>query len=215
MKVLVKIKDDRLSFLNRKKLNTEYKNMLNTNVISNDELVFSDEYILKNYKILASFFNEIIKTYNLTTLSFQTMEVAKLIFPIINKLKNINALYFESEEVLPYKFSEKICKLNNIKYISAQYIPQYMFEMLDKYGIIPESRDEILFTSNFMELNGLSTYSNIYYKYTLYLEFPLSKQDLIDFTTFCKINKNLKTININIPNKFNLEEIIFILREDV
>ena len=76
MKILVKIKDDRLSFYNKKKLNNEYKNMLNTNVISNDELVFSDEYIKENYKIVATFLREIAKTYNLTTLSFQNFEVA-------------------------------------------------------------------------------------------------------------------------------------------
>jgi len=87
MKVLVKIKDDRLSFINRKKLNLEYKNMLNTNVISNDELVFSDEYIKENYKIVSTFLNELIKTYNINTLSFQNMEVAKIMFPFYIRLK--------------------------------------------------------------------------------------------------------------------------------
>ncbi|MBE6148005.1 MAG: class B sortase [Firmicutes bacterium] len=213
MKVLVKIKDDKLTFLNKKKLNAEYKNMLNTNVISNDELVFSDQYIKENYKIIATFLSELIKTYSLTTLSFQNMEVATLFFPIINKIKYISIINFESDEILPYKFCEKLLKCQNIKFVSAQYIPPYMFEMLDKYDIIPESRNEILFTSNFMELNGLSTYSSLFYKYTVYLDFPLSSEDLNDFKTFCKINRHLKNVHINIPNKFNLEEIIFLLKE--
>ena len=213
MKVLVKIKDDKLSFLNRKKLNTEYKNMLNTNVISNDELVFSDEYIKENYKIIATFLSELIKTYQLTTLSFQNLDVAALFFPILHKIKSISIINFESEEVLPYKFCEKILKCPNIKFVSAQYIPPYMFELLDKYGTIPESRNEILFTSNFMELNGLSTYYSLFYKYTVYLDFPLSSEDLNDFRTFCKINRHLRVIHINVPNKFNLEEIIYILKE--
>lgn len=187
--------------------------MLNTNVISNDELVFSDEYITENYKIVSTFLSELVKTYNLTTLSFQNMEVAALFIPIIAKIKLISIINFESEEVLPYKFCEKLIKCQNIKFISAQYIPPYMFEMLDKYGIIPESRNEILFTSNFMELNGLSTYYSLFYKYTIYLDFPLSSEDLSDFKTFCKINRHVKKIHINIPNKFNLEEIIFILKE--
>lgn len=213
MKVLVKIKDDKLTFLNKKKLNAEYKNMLNTNVISNDELVFSDQYIKENYKIIATFLSELIKTYNLTTLSFQNMEVAALLFPILNKIKHVSIINFESEEILPYRFCEKLLKCQNIKFVSAQYIPPYMFEMLDKYGIIPESRNEILFTSNFMELNGLSTYYSLFYKYTVYLDFPLSHEDLNDFKTFCKINRHLRIVHINIPNKFNLEEIIFILKE--
>ena len=213
MKILVKIKDDKLSFFNRKKLNTEYKNMLNTNVISNDELVFSDEYIEKNYKILASFFSELTKTYNVNILEFQNMDVALLIMPIFNKIKNINSLYFTSEEVLPYKMCERLLKCNNIKYISAAYIPNYMFELLDKYGIVSESRDEVLYTSNFMELNGLSTYSTIFYKYSVLLDYPLTNEDFQDFTTFCKINKNLKIVHLNMPTKINLEEVVYILKE--
>ena len=213
MKVLVKISDKKLSFLNKKRLNTEYKNMLNTNVISNDELVFSDEYITKNYKILTSFFNELSKNYDVNTISFQNMEVASVIMPIVGKLKSISILNFESNEVLPYKICEKIIKCYAIKYVSAEYIPQYMFETLNKYDIIAESREEILFTSNFMELNGLSNYSSIYYKYTVYLNLPMSKEDFNDFTSFCKINRHLKVVHIDVPNKLNLEEIIYILKE--
>ena len=213
MKILVKIKDDKLSFLNRKKLNNEYKNMLNTNVISNDELVFSDEYIQKNYKILSAFFSELTNTYNINVLSFQTMEVALLIMPIFNKIKNINAIYVESEEILPYKVCEKLLKCNNIKYVSAGYIPQYMFELLDKYDIIPESRNEILYTSNFMELNGLSTYSTLYYKYSVLLDNPFTEEDLNDFKTFCKINRGLKVVHINKPTKVYLEQVLYILKE--
>ena len=150
MKILIKIKDNRLSFLNKKRLNTEHKNMLNTNIVSNDELVFSDEYINKNHKIITAFLSELMRTYSINAISFQNMEVANLIMPIINKIKGINAINFESNEVLPYNLCESLIKTNGLKYTSAQYIPQYMFEMLDKYGIIPESRDEILFTSSFM-----------------------------------------------------------------
>lgn len=213
MKILIKIKDEKLLFYNKKKLNPEYKNMLNTNVISNDELVFSDDYIKSNYKIVAAFLGELIKDYNLSTVVFQNMEISELIFPILGKFKQITILYFESEEILPYRLYEKIIKLGNIKYVSAQYIPQYIFEALDKYDIIPESRNEILFTSNFMELNGLTTYSSIYYKYTIYLDFPLNDKDKEDFEVFCKINRHLKIVHISSSNKDNLEEVIYLLKE--
>ena len=213
MKILVKIKDNKLHFLNKKKLNSEYKNMLNTNVISNDELVFSDEYIYKNTKIIASFFNELIKNYQINTLSFQNMDVSLLILPFANRLHNIDNIIFESDEVLTYKICEIIIKILDVKNVSAYNIPQYMFELLDKYGIIPESRSEILFTSNFMAINELTNYSSLFYKYSVFIDFPLDNNDLEDFTTFCKINRHLKIININMPNKINLEEIIYILRE--
>ena len=127
MKILIKIKNDRLQFINKKKLNTEYKNMLNTNVISNNELVFSDEYILLNQKIVITFLNELINNYSINTLSFQNIEIFSLIYKLIPKIKKINSIYMESDEIMTYKLCEKICKLNNIKYISFAYIPVYMF----------------------------------------------------------------------------------------
>ena len=93
MKILVKIKNDRLCFITRKKLNPDYKNMLNTNVISNNELVFSDEYIFLNQKIICTFFNELIKTYSITTLSVQSLEVLYIFLPLLSRFKEINSLY--------------------------------------------------------------------------------------------------------------------------
>lgn len=214
MKILVKIKNDRLCFITRKKLNPDYKNMLNTNVISNNELVFSDEYIFLNQKIICTFFNELIKNYSITTLSFQSLEVLYIFLPLLSRFKEINSLYLESDEIMPYKLCEKLCKINNIKYISFEYIPQYMFELLDKHGYIPESRSEILFTSKFMETNNLTTYSSIYYKNNIYLEFPFSNEDIQNFNTFCDINKNLKIIHINKLNKEDLETVIKILKNN-
>jgi len=213
MKILFKIKDNSLQVLNRKKLNSEYKNMLNTNVISNNELVFSDDYIKSNYRIMVSFVNGLINEYHISKIIFQNNEVASLLMPLIPNLKNVTSLYFSSEEVFIYQFYEYIKKNKDIKFVSAHFIPEYLFEMLDKANIIPESRSEILFTSNFMELNKLNNYASIFYKYIVELEFPLSKDDIEDFNTFCKINKNLKIININLPDRHNLEVIISLLKE--
>lgn len=212
MKILVKIKDNTLQIINRKKLNNEYKNMLNTNVISNNELVFSDEYIYANSKIVCIFLSELIKTYNINTISFQNNEIANLIIPLMNDIIGIQIINFEGNEVITYKIVNKIIKLNGIKIVCAQYIPQYLFDLLNKYNIIAQSRSEILFTSNFMEKNELNNYSSIYYKNTIFLEFPFSIDDADDFASFCSINRYLKNIHINIPNKFNLEEVINLLQ---
>ncbi len=213
MKVLFKIKNDSLQIINKKKLNSEYKNMLNTNVINHNELVFSDEYIKSNYRIMVSFVNGIINEYHITKLSFQNNEVATLIMPLIPNIKEITSITFESEEIFNYQFYEYIKKNKSIQFVSAHFIPEYIFELLDKANIIPESRDEILFTSNFMELNKLNNYASLFYKYIITLEFPLSKEDLEDFNTFCKINKNLRIININLPDRHTMESIISLLKE--
>ena len=213
MKILFKIKDNSLQILNRKKLNSDYKNMLNTNVINNNELVFSDEYIKSNYRIMVSFLNGLIDEYHINKLVFQNNDVANLFMPFMPSIENIEYLYIESDEIFLYQYYEYLKKNKNMKYVSARFIPEYLFELLDKIGIIPESRDEILFTSNFMELNKLNNYASIYYKFIINLEFPMSKEDLDDFNTFCKINKNLKVININLPDRHNLESVISILKE--
>ena len=53
-KILIEIKDNTFIIKEKIKLSSEYKNIINTNVISCNELVFSDEYILNNKKIVAT-----------------------------------------------------------------------------------------------------------------------------------------------------------------
>ena len=54
-KIVIKIKENSLIIKERIKLTNEYKNIINTNVISCNELVFSDEYIINNKKIVTTF----------------------------------------------------------------------------------------------------------------------------------------------------------------
>lgn len=61
-KILIKIQDNSLVVKERIKLSTEYKSILNTNVISCNELVFSDDYIENNKKIVATFLDELTGT---------------------------------------------------------------------------------------------------------------------------------------------------------
>ena len=54
-KIVIKIKENSLIIKERIKLTSEYKNIINTNVISCNELIFSDEYIINNKKIVTTF----------------------------------------------------------------------------------------------------------------------------------------------------------------
>ena len=77
--------------------------------------------------------------------------------------------------------------------------------MLDKENIIVDSRCEILFLSNFMKNNKLDKFSSLYYKTSINLEFPMTKEDEEDFISFININKYLKSIYVNKLNKQNIE----------
>ena len=75
-KILIKIQDNSLVVKERIKLSTEYKSILNTNVISCNELVFSDDYIENNKKIVATFLDELTKNYNVDTIILENNSFA-------------------------------------------------------------------------------------------------------------------------------------------
>ncbi len=212
-KLLFKIKDNTIIVKERIKLNNEHKNIINTNVISCNELVFSDEYLTTNEKIVSTFLAELSSTYNIDTISIDKNEYANLVLNSLKGNKNIINLILKEDEQLSFSLCEAIVK-TNIKNINCYNLQPFMIEYLDKYNCIVESRNEILFLSNFMLENNLNIFSILFYKMTLQIELPMSAQDEEDFKAFCKINKYLKTINVSVVNKNDLEFIIDILRKN-
>lgn len=212
-KILIKIKDNTIIIKEKVKLSTEYKNILNTNVISCNELVFSDDYINDNKKIVATFINELTKTYNIDTAIITNNSFTLIFLELFKNNKQITTLILKDETPLTFAICEAIMK-SNIKNVNCYALQPFMIEYLDKYNIMVETRSEILFLSNFMLENNLSQFSNLFYKITLKIEFPMSEQDEQDFEAFCKINKYLKTININAINKNDLEFLIATLKKN-
>ena len=206
-KILIKIKNNTLIFKEKSKITNQDKNLLNTNIISRNELIFSDEYILLNKNIISSFINELCETYKLDTAIIEQSDFNELICNLFHNNKYITNLILKEDIPITYNLCEIIIK-TSIKNINCYNIQPFMIELLDKYNITIESRNEILFISNFMKNNNLNTLSNIYYKTTLQIEFPITEQDEEDFKTFCKINKYLKNIHII---KANISDYDFII----
>ncbi len=212
-KIVIKIKENSLIIKERIKLTNEYKNIINTNVISCNELVFSDEYIINNKKIVTTFLNEIINNYNVNTLIIDNNYFAKIFLEIIKNNKNIVNLLLNEENTITFSICEKIMH-TYIKNVSCYAIQPFMIEYLDKYDIMVESRNEILFLSNFMLDNNLNQFSSLFYKTSLKINFPMTDQDEQDFMAFCNINKYLKVINVTTVNKNDLEFIIKTLKSN-
>lgn len=210
-KILIKIKDNTFVIKEKIKLSSEHKNIINTNVISCNELVFSDEYILNNKKIVATFINELTKTYNIDTLVIEKNDFALLFIDIVKNNKYITSLILKEDNPLTFRMCEAIMH-SYIKNVNCYTLQPFMIEYLDKYDILVESRNEILYLSKFMIDNNLSIFSSMFYKMTITIDLPMNEQDEQDFEAFCKINKYLKTINVNIVNKNDLEYIIKTLR---
>ncbi len=192
-KVAIIIDDNSLSFKYRNNKPTK-DNLLNTNVISNNELIFSDEYLEENKKIVSLFIGDLVKEKGISNISVSSCELAELIFGLLKDINNIDCFTITNNDNLSYTLCEQISKSKSIKKLNCYGIPTFMIEMLDKSHIEVESRNEVLFTSNFTAENNLSSFSKLYYKSTVKISNILEKEDLDDFDTFCNINKYLKVI---------------------
>lgn len=211
-KITVLIKDNTLIFKYRTNKPVE-PNLLNTNVIANNELVFSDEYILKNSKIVGLFLCDLAKEREIKEISVTTNEIGELVLDIVKRLSTIECFTVTDDSNVSYLLCEKIIKNKNIKKLNCYSIPQFLVENLDKHNIIVESRNEVLFTSNFMASNNLTSFSKMYYKNNIKISSLLSDEDLQDLKTFCTINKYLKVIHFESYSLDNIKKVIEVLKE--
>ncbi len=210
-KILISIKDKTIIFSYKTSNSSINNDLINTNIISNNELIFSDVYISENTKIISSFIKELVLQYNIDNLIISKTEIALIILPLLNKVPALNNIYFKEDEPLSYTICEILINLKNIKSINCYTIQPFMIELLDKNNITCETRSEILYMSNFMEINNLVRYSNIYYKSNIRIPTPLNLEDLKDFENFCKINKYLKVIHLGKLIKSEISNIIKVL----
>ena len=213
-KILIGIKNNALTFSYRKVVAKTDGNLLNTNVITDNELIFSDEYISNNKKIVKSFIRELINQYEIKQLIIKETELVYTALYLIDKSEKIKAIFFREEKQLDFDVCEKILNNHNIKIINCYSMPPFMIECFDKRGIKTESRSEIMFTSPFMQGNNLLQYSKIFYKMSVRIELPLKDSNYDDFKIFCKINKYLRTIHVDKYSKTELEKIIDVLNEE-
>ena len=210
-KILISIQNNTIIFSYKTSNSSISNDLINTNIISNNELIFSDIYIKENSKILSSFIKELAIQYNISKIMIIKIDLAPLILNLMKKATSITELEIKEDESLTYEICELLISINHIKKITCYTLQPFMIELLDKNGITASSRCEILYLSNFMEKNNLLRYSNIYYKTNIRITFPLSLEDLKDFEDFLKINKYLKVIHINRLINNELENLVNIL----
>ncbi len=210
-KILININNNEITFTYKTSNSTISNDLINTNIISNNELIFSDVYIKENSKILTSFIKELSEQYNVSKVNISKLELVPLIINLLSKSTSINYLYIKEDEALTYTICEELIKIKNIKTVNCYTLQPFMIELLDKNNITCETRSEILYMSNFMETNNLVKYSNIYYKSSIKITLPLSLEDINDFKDFCKINNYLKVVHINKLIPKELDNVIKIL----
>lgn len=173
---------------------TPKEDLNKTNVIDTKELVFSDIYIKNNLELVSSFLNVIIIKRKINTMIIKDFELTMLILDIINTIPNITNLIIKSDESINYDIFLKLLDNNYLENLEVYDFPRILLERLDtNKKIVVKTRTEILFISNFMKINNLNTYSDIYYKKNIIIS-NFTKDDQNDLVTFIKVNKYLKEI---------------------
>ena len=213
-KILISITDNSLYFSYRSSINKEQGNLLNTNIISDNELVFNEEYINENEKIVSLFIKELCVDKDIHSVCVSKNELAVPVIKLLKKNEYVTSFKIKENCNLTYAICEEISKNKYIKKLNCFSCPTFMLEMLDKYSIIIESRNETFFTSNFMLENDLQQFSKIYYKSAIRFTPPLTNEDIEDFQSFCKINRYLKTIHFNSFDNYGLDLVLSILDDN-
>ncbi|MCI8394587.1 MAG: class B sortase [Bacilli bacterium] len=212
-KVLISIENNnlKLSYKNHHKMRED---LINTNIISDNELIFGLDYLKNNQKIVSLFIKELCEMKKLTKVVIDNNELTSFLLPFFKNISSIETLEIKSDETITFTICEEIIASNYIKTVNCYNIPSYMLEMLDRNYIKVESRSEFFYISNFMQENNLIQYSKIYYKTNVRITLPLSEEDRIDFISFTKINRYLKNIRISSFIKDDIEFLLKTLKEN-
>ena len=183
-------------------LNKDIKeNLNNTNVINTKETYFSINYINENVELVSSFLNVIIIKNNIHKFIVNNEEATLITLKIIKNINKIDEVYLNYDSTLKYDEFIELLNNNYLKVINLFDIPNYLLEMIDvNKNLKVTIRNEILFTSNFMETNNINTYSDIFYKKEISIN-EFKDRDYLDFDSFIQINKYLKIINFNYFSK--------------
>ncbi len=185
-------------FISLYKKDKSKEDLNNTNIINTKEIYFSTLYIKENLELVSSFLNVIIIKQNVNKVVIKDYSIILLILDIIKNIPNIKTLTILPDKTLSYDIFMKILDNEYLEIVEAFDIPKYLLERLDvNKSIKVNLRCEMLFISNFMNDNKLTTYSDIYYAKNIIINNKFSELDINDYTSFMKINNHLKVIEFN------------------
>ena len=193
-KIVVNIQNNALYF-SYKHGKTAREDLMNTNIISDSEIVFSDDYILQNQNLVLPFFKELYTMNQIDTLVFQNSDLAIFLIELFKNLK-IRTIKIKKEETIPYSLCEKLPVIKTLRELYCYSIANYMLDYLDKYKIKVISNAELLTMSNFMIKNNLKSYTDIYYKKQITIYEKLKDDDKEDLNSFIKLNHYLRIIHL-------------------
>ena len=134
----------------------------NTNVITNDDLVFSLTYMRKNYDIVLNFLNLIVLKYGVKSVVVQDMNMDLIYMDMIKNFKAIEKINFIDDELITPDIYDKLICCKSLKKIDCYEMSPYLIEMLDKKNIKVLTRHTIKEKNLFLIENHLDTYTDFF-----------------------------------------------------
>lgn len=205
-KLLINIENNSLIF-SIKRNQVIREDLMNTNIISDSELVFSDDYLLENIKIVIPFFKELCSMNQIDSLVFQSSDLALFMIDYFRSIK-IKKIKVKKEENISYALCEKLILNRNIRELDCYSIANFLFEYLDKHNIKVTTHSEVFYVSDFMQENGLTDYSKMFYKKSIKIDHSLTDEDKDDINSFLRLNHYLKVISLA---EYHPKDIVFLL----
>lgn len=194
--IVFKLSKDTI-YISAIKKEVDYKSLNNTNIIDLKELKFSTEYIRENFELVSNFLGVAIIKKNITNAQINNIDIAKISLDLINEWSHITKLTFKPDKKITMDIFLSILDNKYLTEINCYEMPSYLIERLDinkRVKVITRHKYE--YTSEFMVVNSLNSYSDFYYKKIIVLSGEFNLSDLEDFKTFIKINDRLKLIKI-------------------
>ena len=113
-KILISIENNSITFSYKTNNSSISNDLINTNIISNNELIFSDVYISENAKILSSFIKELALQYNVNKAIVSKIDLASLVLNLLKKATSITEIEIKEDESLTYTICEQVIEINHI-----------------------------------------------------------------------------------------------------
>lgn len=195
--------------------NNTFKNIDNTNIISKEDLIFDIRYFKNNIKLVAGFLNVMVQNEGITKAIVEYEELISVSLELLNYMPLITELVIEPEVTINYEMHMAILRNDTLKKINCYSIPTYLLERIDTTKSIKiETRVEVFFISNFLRVNKLNTYTDVFYKRKIVIDYEFREADFKDFEQFLAINSYLKVIYFEYLDMDLIKNIIRYLREN-
>lgn len=173
------------------------KNINNTNIIDTSSMVFKDDYFITNNELMCSFLNTVVIKKNINTIIIKDIEIVRMVLNVTNIIKNIKNINIVDNKKVPYEASLIMLKSNYLENIECYSMDYFIFDEINtRSNIKIKLRDETLYLNGFMDGNDLNTYSKIFYKKSIIIDYKFNKEDFEYLEMFININNSLNSINL-------------------